>query len=194
MPDHSDETRAQGSHAGSRSSARAVEELREEIEMLRAKVSEAPRHLRALEDRLAEAHARAGALADRNERLTATLRDAREQLLALREEVDRLAQPPSGYGVFLDRFEDGTVDIFTGGRKLRVAVSPDVDKDGLHYGQEVMLNEAMNVVRCARVRAGRRSGDAEGDPLRAVTGRWSSGTQTRNGLPTSRVNSVTAQF
>jgi proteasome-associated ATPase len=146
MPDHSDETRAQGSHAGSRSSARAVEELREEIEMLRTKVSEGPRHVRALEDRLAEAHARAGALADRNERLTATLRDAREQLLALREEVDRLAQPPSGYGVFLERFEDGTVDIFTGGRKLRVAVSPDVDKDNLHYGQEVMLNEAMNVV------------------------------------------------
>jgi proteasome-associated ATPase len=146
MPDHSDETRAQGSHAGSRGSARAVEELREEIEMLRAKVSEGPRHVRALEDRLAEAHARAGALADRNERLTATLRDAREQLLALREEVDRLAQPPSGYGVFLERFEDGTVDIFTGGRKLRVAVSPDVDKDNLHYGQEVMLNEAMNVV------------------------------------------------
>jgi proteasome-associated ATPase len=74
------------------------------------------------------------------------MRDAREQLLALREEVDRLAQPPSGYGVFLERFEDGTVDIFTGGRKLRVAVSPDVDKDNLHYGQEVMLNEAMNVV------------------------------------------------
>jgi proteasome-associated ATPase len=146
MPDHSDETRAQGSHAGSRGSARAVEELREEIEMLRAKVSEGPRHVRALEDRLAEAHARAGALADRNERLTATLRDAREQLLALREEVDRLAQPPSGYGVFLERFEDGTVDIFTGGRKLRVAVSPDVDKGNLHYGQEVMLNEAMNVV------------------------------------------------
>jgi proteasome-associated ATPase len=145
MAEH-DETRAQGSGAGSRGSARALEELREEIEMLRAKVAEAPRHMRALEDRLDEAHSRAGALADRNDRLTATLRDAREQLLALKEEVDRLAQPPSGYGIFLERFDDGTVDIFTSGRKLRVAVSPDVDKDTLRHGQEVMLNEAMNVV------------------------------------------------
>ena len=44
----------------------------------------------------------------------------------MKDEIDRLAQPPSGYGVFLEQFDDGTVDVFTGGRKLRVAVSPDV--------------------------------------------------------------------
>ena len=120
--------------------------LEQEIELLRAKAAESPRHLRLLEERLAEAQAKVAGLTDRNERLTQTLREARDQMVALKEEIDRLGQPPSGYGVFLERFDDGTVDIFTGGRKLRVAVSPEVDLDALGRGQEVMLNEAMNVV------------------------------------------------
>ena len=120
--------------------------LEQELELLRAKVAESPRHIRALEDRLAEAQARAASLGERNERLAETLREARDQMVALKEEIDRLAQPPSGYGVFLMRYDDGTVDIFTGGRKLRVAVSPDVEVAELQHGQEVMLNEAMNVV------------------------------------------------
>jgi proteasome-associated ATPase len=87
------------------------------------------------------------ALQERNSRLTATLHEARAQILAMKEEIDRLAQPPAGYGLFLESFADGTVDVFTGGRKLRVAVSPDVDRNDLERGREVMLNEAMNVVR-----------------------------------------------
>ncbi|HZC70823.1 MAG TPA: proteasome ATPase [Jatrophihabitans sp.] len=120
--------------------------LEQELELLRAKVSESPRHMRLLEERLAEAQARVAALSDRNERLADTLREARDQMVQLKEEIDRLAQPPSGYGVFLEAFEDGTVDIFTSGRKLRVAVSPEVTLADLKHGQEVMLNEAMNVV------------------------------------------------
>jgi proteasome-associated ATPase len=120
--------------------------LEQELELLRAKVSESPRHMRLLEDRLAEAQARVAALSDRNDRLADTLREARDQMVQLKEEIDRLAQPPSGYGVFLEAFDDGTVDIFTTGRKLRVAVSPEVDVTTLRHGQEVMLNEAMNVV------------------------------------------------
>jgi len=121
-------------------------ELAQEVELLRARLSESPRQVRALEDRLLEAQARVASLTDRNERLADTLRDARDQLVALKEEIDRLAQPPSGYGVFLDRVDEHSVDIFTGGRKLRVAVSPEVGIDSLQHGQEVMLNEAMNVV------------------------------------------------
>ena len=105
--------------------------LEQEIELLRAKVAESPRHMRMLEDRLAEAQSRVAALSDRNDRLAETLREARDQMVALKEEIDRLAQPPSGYGVFLESFEDGTVNIFTAGRKLRVAVSPEVPLESL---------------------------------------------------------------
>src|SRR5690348_4520401 len=100
--------------------------LEQEVELLRSKIADSPRHMRMLEDRLAEAQARVAALNDRNDRLSQTLREARDQMVALKEEIDRLAQPPSGYGVFLQAYDDGTVDIFTSGRKLRVAVSPEV--------------------------------------------------------------------
>src|SRR3712207_2814400 len=129
--------------------------LEEEIGLLRRKVAESPRQLRLLEERVAEAEGRAAFLSERNDKLAGTLRDARDQLVTLTEEVDRLGQPPSGYGVFLARHDDGTVDVFTGGRKLRVSVSPAVEVDGLRHGQEVILNEAMNVVEaCGFERAG----------------------------------------
>ena len=121
--------------------------LEEEISALRRKLAESPRSVRALEERLADAQATLAGVTGQNERLVATLKEAREQIIALREEVDRLAQPPSGYGVFIERHDDDTVDIFTGGRKLRVTVSPAVDAEALRKGQEVMLNEALNVVR-----------------------------------------------
>jgi proteasome-associated ATPase len=130
--------------------------LEEEIGLLRRKVSDSPRHVRALEERLAEAEGRAAFLSERNDKLAGTLREAREQLVTLKEEVERLGQPPSGYGVFLERFEDGTVDVFTGGRKLRVSVSPALEVTELQHGQEVMLNEAMNVVAA---RGFERAGD-----------------------------------
>src|SRR3954453_6344407 len=130
--------------------------LEEEIGLLRRKVSDSPRRVRALEERLAEAEGRAAFLSERNDKLAGTLREAREQLVTLKEEVERLGQPPSGYGVFLDRFEDGTVDVFTGGRKLRVSVSPTIDVEERRHGQEVMLNEAMNVVAA---RGFERAGD-----------------------------------
>ncbi|GAA4103362.1 MULTISPECIES: proteasome ATPase [Actinomadura] len=120
--------------------------LEEEISVLRRKLAESPRQVRVLEERLHEAQANLAAVTGQNERLVATLKEAREQIVALKEEVDRLAQPPSGFGVFLDARDDGTVDIFTGGRKLRVNVSPAVDVEKLQRGQEVMLNEALNVV------------------------------------------------
>jgi proteasome-associated ATPase len=146
-----DEAR-EGADRGSGSGADAedlqvqVRQLEDEVSSLRRRMSETPRNSRLLEERLAEAQSAVTGLNGQNERLVGTLREAREQILALREEIDRLSQPPSGFGVFLTRHEDGTVDIFTGGRKLRVSVSPDVETEALRRGQEVMLNEAMNVV------------------------------------------------
>ncbi len=101
---------------------------------------------RYLEARLADVESRLANTSAQNERLTSTLREARDQIVALKEEVDRLAQPPTGFGTFLQRNEDDSVDVMTGGRKLRVTVSPAVDKQRLRKGQEVILNEAMNVV------------------------------------------------
>ncbi|MER5623192.1 MULTISPECIES: proteasome ATPase [unclassified Streptosporangium] len=120
--------------------------LQEEITVLRRKLTESPRQARILEERLHDLQANLAAVTGQNERLVATLKEARDQIVALKEEVDRLAQPPSGFGVFLETREDGTVEVFTGGRKLRVNVSPAVDVDSLKRGQEVMLNEALNVV------------------------------------------------
>ncbi|MET8336483.1 proteasome ATPase [Streptosporangium canum] len=120
--------------------------LQEELTALRRKLTESPRQARVLEERLHEVQANLAAVTGQNERLVATLKEARDQIVALKEEVDRLAQPPSGFGVFLESREDGTVEVFTGGRKLRVNVSPAVDVDSLKRGQEVMLNEALNVV------------------------------------------------
>jgi proteasome-associated ATPase len=120
--------------------------LEEEISVLRRKLAESPRQVRVLEERLHEAQASMAAVTGQNERLVATLKEAREQIIALKEEVDRLAQPPSAFGTFLAAREDGTVDIFTGGRKLRVNVSPGIELEEMQRGQEVMLNEALNVV------------------------------------------------
>jgi len=80
-----------------------------------------------------------------NERLAATLREARERIAALREEVEKLTSPPSAYGLVLGANDDGTLDVFTGGRKMRVERHPDIE-DSLERGTEVVLNEAMNVV------------------------------------------------
>jgi proteasome-associated ATPase len=120
--------------------------LQEEVALLRKKLTESPRQLKALEERLADAQAQLASASGQNDRLVSTLKEARDQIVALKEEVERLAQPPSGYGVYLSTHEDGTIDVFTGGRKLRVTVSPAVEVSELRRGQEVMLNEALNVV------------------------------------------------
>jgi proteasome-associated ATPase len=120
--------------------------LEEEVSALRGKVAESPRGSRLLEERLTQTESALAGLNSQNERLSATLREARDQIVALKEEVDRLAQPPSGFGIFLAGNEDGSADVFTGGRKMRVSVSPSVDTSELKPGQELVLNEALNIV------------------------------------------------
>ncbi|MEU6538824.1 proteasome ATPase [Streptomyces sp. NPDC047000] len=131
---------------GSEDPSGQIAYLEQEIAVLRRKLADSPRHTRILEERIVELQTNLAGVSAQNERLAGTLREARDQIVALKEEVDRLAQPPAGFGVFLEGNDDGTADIFTGGRKLRVNVSPSVDLDGLRRGQELMLNEALNVV------------------------------------------------
>jgi proteasome-associated ATPase len=132
--------------------------LRAEIARLEAEL-ERVRSLRGFPgeaEQLARLRAQVSQLATQNDRLTATLRDARDQIVALKAEVDRLAQPPNTFGVFVAPAEEGTVDVISSGRKMRVAVSPSVDVAELRPGQEVLLNEAFNVVA---VRAFERTGE-----------------------------------
>src|SRR5580658_4947664 len=120
--------------------------LEEEVAALRSRLADSPRQTHLLEQRLREAEANLAAITGQNERLAGTLREARDQIISLKEEVDRLAQPPSGFGIFLQATEDSTADVFTGGRKMRVSVSPSIDLESLRPGQEVVLNEALNIV------------------------------------------------
>jgi proteasome-associated ATPase len=123
-----------------------VKGLEEEVVVLRRRLQDAPKRVRSLEERLLEAKGQLAQAVSQNERLSATLREAREHIAALREEVEKLTMPPSAYGTFLGANDDGTVDIFTAGRKMRVSVHPEVDLDELERGQEVALNESLNVV------------------------------------------------
>jgi proteasome-associated ATPase len=142
------------SNMGADGRRQSPEELEEQVRYLEAEVHDLRHRLtevpgggsRSMELRLADAQRSLAAVTAQNERLAGTLREARDQILKLKEEVDRLAQPPAGFGTFLQRNEDDSVDVHTGGRKLRVSVSPNVDLDALRRGQEVMLNEALNVV------------------------------------------------
>jgi proteasome-associated ATPase len=120
--------------------------LEAEVGELRRRLADLPEGSTQVEQRLIDTQRSLAAVTAQNERLATTLREARDQITTLKEEVDRLAQPPTGFGTFLARNEDDSVDVFTGGRKLRVTVSPSVDLDTLTRGQEVMLNEALNVV------------------------------------------------
>ena len=120
--------------------------LEEELAALRKRAQDAPKRVRTLEERLLETKGQLAQALSQNERLSATLREAREHIAALREEVEKLTMPPSAYGTYLGSNDDGTVDVYSAGRKMRVSVHPELDLDELQRGMEVVLNESLNVV------------------------------------------------
>ncbi|ART69553.1 proteasome ATPase [Mycobacterium dioxanotrophicus] len=147
----------QGGHSapGSSEEAAELESLRREAAILREQLENAvgPQSgLRSARD-VHQLEARIDSLAARNAKLMDTLKEARQQLLALREEVDRLGQPPSGYGVLLSTHDDDTVDVFTSGRKMRLTCSPNIETATLKQGQTVRLNEALTVVEAGSFEA-----------------------------------------
>ncbi|KJE77865.1 proteasome ATPase [Ferrimicrobium acidiphilum] len=133
-----------------------VDALQLEIQELRRRMSDAPSRERALEEKLLEVSGALSQLQAKNEKLTFTLQQAREHIANLREEVEKLTQPPAAYGVFIGTNDDGTVDIFSSGRKMKVAVHPDISPVDLRHGQEVTLNESFAVIG---VREHDRSGE-----------------------------------
>ncbi len=123
-----------------------VKSLEEEVIQLRRRLHDAPKRVRTLEERLLETKGQLAQAVSQNEKLSYTLRESREHIAELRREVEKLTQPPSAYGTFLARNDDGTVDVFSAGRKMRVALHPELDDVELVRGQEVVLNESLNVV------------------------------------------------
>ena len=123
-----------------------VKALEEEMFHLRRRLEQTPKEFEFLRTKLSQSREQLEHAHQQNERLVAALTAAREQLAALRAEVDKLAAPPSSYGTVLAAHPEGTVDVWTAGRKLKVNVAPSVEGASLRRGQEVLLNEALNVV------------------------------------------------
>src|SRR5271154_6713703 len=123
-----------------------VEVAELEIAELRHRLADAPQRVRLLEERLLESKGQLSQAMSQNEKLTFTLQQAKENIATLREEVDKLTQPPSAYGTYIASNDDGSVDILASGRKVRVSVHPALDVTELERGQEVALNESFNVI------------------------------------------------
>src|SRR3972149_6707324 len=126
-----------------------VKSLEEEIYHLRRRLEQTPREFEFLRSKLSHSQEQIDQGHQQNERMVQALQNAKEQIAALREEVDKLSAPPASYGIFAYANPDGTATVFTGGRKLKVNVHPQLDLKGLQPGQELILNDALNVVEAA---------------------------------------------
>jgi proteasome-associated ATPase len=125
---------------------RQLTTLEDEVLTLRRRLQDAPRRMQDLEARLAESHEKLARSLAQNDKLATVLEEAREQLSVLRAEVDKLTSPPNNFGTVTSVNDDGTVDIITGNRKLRVAAQPAVEVKLLQKGQEVLLNESFTII------------------------------------------------
>ncbi|HYR45458.1 MAG TPA: proteasome ATPase [Thermoanaerobaculia bacterium] len=126
-----------------------VHSLEAETGRLRKKLEDAPKEFMVLENKLREANRQLVQAFNQNEKLVNALYEAREQITSLKEEVDKLCAPPSTYGVYLSVNEDGTVNVLSQSRKVKVNLHPSIKPDTLKPGQELVLNEGLNVVEAA---------------------------------------------
>ena len=123
-----------------------LDSLESEVSELRRKLSSAPSEPSEAENKFLEASRELVKVHRRNKRFAETLRDAQEQVKSAKEHIDKLSAPPSNFGLFLKSNKDGTIDIDTSGKKMRVNVVPDIDIQQLKKGQEIVLNGNLNVV------------------------------------------------
>ena len=130
--------------------------------------------IEALEEQLLETRGQLAQTRSNNEKLTITIQQTRDQIAALRDEVEKLTQPPAVYGTFVDFNADGTVDVFASGRKMRVALHPDLDPGQVDRGDEVVLNESFTVI-------GVRDPDAPGRGRDASRRSWTTAGSSSTG-------------
>ena len=141
-------------------------------------LEQALRRMELLEQKLVEARLQLTQSRSNNEKLAITIQQTRDQIAALRDEVEKLTQPPAVYGTFIEFNPDGTADIFASGRKMRVSVHPGLDPGQVERGHEVVLNESFAII-------GVRNPDGQGfaafghvtDGMRLIREIWSSKTQ-----------------
>ncbi|WP_313096632.1 proteasome ATPase [Corynebacterium variabile] len=95
-------------------------------------------------------------LGTRNAKLTELLKASRDKLYELNGRLDALAEPPSTYGTLLETGPDAfTAEVHTAGRRMRLMVSPRVDRIDLTPGALVRLGEGSQVVEvCGTTDAG----------------------------------------
>ena len=120
--------------------------LEEEVGLLRRRLTNAPRQVQLLEEKLVETREALSRATGQNQKLADALRDEKQRIESLAEEVEKLSQPPATFGVFIGSNDDGSVDVVTAGRKMRVMPAPDLDAEKLISGAQVILNDALNVV------------------------------------------------
>lgn len=123
-----------------------IEQMSSEMVALRRVAQGDPRRLHELETKVADQKAKLMTASAQNEKLAHVLAEARDQLAVLRAEVEKLSAPPNGFGTVLQVNDDGTIDVLTAGRKLRVVAQPSIEVKQLSIGQEVLLNDAANIV------------------------------------------------
>lgn len=123
-----------------------ITRLQAEVDRLRDREAVPSQRVRALEARIIELKGELAGSLSRNERLSGTLREAKEQIESLRDDIERLTATPNTYGVVLLRNNDESFDVLSSGRKFRVTVGPDVDPAEVVAGAEVTLNEAMVII------------------------------------------------
>ncbi len=123
-----------------------IERLTAEVERLKERVTEPSQRIRALESRVVDLKGELAGTISRNERLSGTLREAKEQIESLRSDIERLTGTPNTYGVVVQHNDDETFDVLSSGRKFRVTTGPDVDAADVVAGAEVTLNESMVII------------------------------------------------
>ena len=128
--------RDSGAKGGAVDYEREIQKLRLQLQSMESEL----RHLFPVRNQLDQAYTQ-------NQKLANVLQESRARIEALREEVEKLSLPPNPYGFFSSiNDDDGTINIYVSGRKMKVHVHPEIDVNSMQLGQELVLNEAFNVV------------------------------------------------
>src|SRR5438094_769451 len=133
---------------GMQDNQREKEKLLVQIRSLEEEV----RRLNQARSQLEQAH-------KQNDRLAEALQEAKGRIEAMRAEVEKLTAPPSTYAIYSSANDDHTVNVYVTGRKMKVNVHPAIKVEELRKGQEVILNEALNVIES-------RGFDVQGEVVR----------------------------